>query len=253
MASSTPQMVDLIGQLAALNVQYLGISVGVILGTGILVSVAIPVLLYFLNFRPNKIRLSKLEVEIKAEKESNSSKFEELLNKQIKSFQDLEVSINTEKESNEARFERFLQAQEKRFGELLDKMKSLEKVEEGKLKALQEETYKLYRELKGKNQELEVTMAWSDHYMWEGRNILSNALLTSIVCLEGSFAHGVRPWLRKMCFDSVENLVDKESSLLSAEKGLFSRLEAVLPKVTDEIDSKQMERVKQLIAKAKTF
>ena len=108
-------MVDLIGQLAALNVQYLGISVGVILGTGILVSVAIPVLLYFLNFRPNKIRLSKLEVEIKAEKESNSSKFEELLNKQIKSFQDLEVSINTEKESNEARFERFLQAQEKRF------------------------------------------------------------------------------------------------------------------------------------------
>ncbi len=247
MGTSTNE-IELISQLASLNIGYLQASVALILGTGVLSSAG----LYFVNFKPTEKKLRLLEEKTRSDNENNEKKFNELLNKQTASFLELESNIENEKHYNEKRFDGLLETQEKRFNELVVNIKNLEKEESEKFDQVKNEIRTLFDEVKGATQELEIMTAWSDHYMWEGREVWRNVIRSLISCMQKSLTTGRHSWIVKMCLEQAFTVLDQHTADFKGNADLLDKLEKVFALIKQPDCNGVIEKLQLAISKIRS-
>ncbi|MDD5164970.1 MAG: hypothetical protein PHG25_00300 [Candidatus Pacebacteria bacterium] len=195
---SAPQSIDMVqfsrdlfSQIATVNATYLAISVSIILGSGI----GITILMYFLNYKPTKENLDKQAADIDLIKKETELKVGELRTSQLEvsnSMQYLkdennrilenlkivsEEEVTTIKklfEEKQKDFDTKIKAEmELRINEIGVKMSAIEKTAIEKAKILEE-----------KNRALDISSTWDMHYVWQVQKIPVNTLSSLVTTLE---------------------------------------------------------------------
>lgn len=184
---------DLFSQIISVNATYLTISVSIILGSGMLLSV----LMYFLSYKPIKENLNKQAKDIDKIKKETEVKVENLKKSQsevsnsiqnlktenknilenIKSFSDQEVeTIKKLFEEKQLAFDERIKSKiELYISDISLKISAIEKTAIEKINTLEE-----------KNRNLDIQTTWDMHYMWEAKNVPVNALVSIVSTLEKS-------------------------------------------------------------------
>lgn len=211
-------------QVSSINTQYLGISVSVILGAGILLSI----LLYFLNFKPMLKKLYKQENLI------------------LKLSDDLEK----ERKLNEERFTELLKKEEEKINDLVKKIEITEKESSLSLEKIKNEQKNLHQELKEKVQLIDALGDWNKHYMWEFSKISvpGNTLSCLSSCLHKSLNYKIT-WLVDMSMDKIEDFIRITDPKQLKEEEILKEIESSLVRIEDNKSFNLVEKIKISIEK----
>ena len=187
---------DLIDSVTAVNSDYLGFSVAIILGGGILLSV----LMYFRFFSPLTKKLMKQEREISVvstkveeERRSNRGRLQSLTQKQNETLSDFKTSINkliTESLEKQGRYEQLLETLEKKMTK-----------QSKKLDDLIEETDR-------KIDEVDIYTEWLEHYVWETKDIPINVFISLVSCLDKCILRQ-NLVIANLCLKKLKSLIPK--------------------------------------------
>lgn len=182
---------DLFSQIISVNATYLTISVSIILGSGILITI----LMYFLNFKPMKQSLDKQTENIENIKKETELKVEDLrksqsevsnsiqnlktendnILKNLKSVSDEEVkSIKSLFEKNQQVFN------ERMKSEIELGMKEVD----SKISTFEQNAIKKITAIERANQILDLQTTWDMHYVWEDQKVPANAFRSIVATLE---------------------------------------------------------------------
>jgi hypothetical protein len=152
---------DLVNKIASYNIQYLAISVAVILFVG----AAIIGWFYLLNVKPLQESISKYENEFKALNKGIEDKFK-VTNDELRAH--LSVQTVELKDS--------LDTTKIEIGLLKEEVTGKIKITEEFIEKIQKET----KSLKDEYQSYHLEAIWNEQYMWDGQEVYLNAL-TSLI------------------------------------------------------------------------
>lgn len=232
---------DLLSQVLSVNGTYLAVSVSIILGSGILLSV----LMYFFNFKPMKEGLDKQTENIENIKKETELKVQDLKNSQSEvssSLQDLKdenkiVLENLRSVSAEEveSIKKLFQEQQVEFDERIrSETESMIHEVESKIALIEKAALEKIIKLEDKNQTLDLKTTWDMHYTWENQGVYVNVLSSIVSTLQKVIEYSVsgRPyegWI-KLCLDKLPVTIDK---VMTSDPKVF----ASLPDTLNQLES----------------
>lgn len=220
---SVSELINLTQGIATLNLGYLTICVTIILFAG--------GLFYVFNFRPLQKSIEKTEAQLGAMTKEIDSKLENI----NQSFNDLLISQTKELRTSIATTANEINDLKK------DAYERIENAEKKTLELLKSAEDEL-QILKKQNQENKLQTFWNEHYMWEGKRVFANALLTLIQYMETALDYKISNmtnlWLDRMVIilDQV-SVTDKQqyqiriSNILGRLTGKEEKIEKVRNKL----------------------
>lgn len=192
---------DLMGQVYSASIGYLGISITIIFGLAAIGAA----LGYLLSIKPLLKQISEqglslltLRKKIDEERISNEER-----------IKDLSQSLETEKLNNENKILELVVKQEESLNNVIEKITVAEKRETEELVKLREETETLYQDLRKKTEELEIYLAWYDHYTWRLNEIHLNELISVTRCLGKIMDYKRLKSLIPLCLEAIERILEK--------------------------------------------
>lgn len=182
---------ELFSQILSTNATYLTISVSIILGSNLLLSVA----MYFFNFKPIKDGLDEQEEKIENIKNETQKKVEDLKMAQM----EVSNSINNLREENKnilanlksvsdeevLNIKKLFDDNQKSFNENVKSEIRL-RIDEINLKISDIEKAAIEKALllEGKNRSLDIQTTWNMHYTWEAQGVPVNSFSSIVATLE---------------------------------------------------------------------
>lgn len=241
-------------QLVATNVQYLAISVSVIIGTGVIFSVAV----YFLNFKPLIKRLTDHEASLEefgsllnTERQANEKIFSELRSEQETKLSTLIAQIEKNRIDNQDKFTELTTLQGNNLQSLRENLEAMSKIKSEEIAEVKNTTLGLIKTVDRNIKELEVLTSWQEHYVWETHKVPTNIISTIISCLEKSAAHKVYPWIIPMGLKEIERTLNDYPNAQLKDKRVLEDIEKLIiehQKGNEEVVVRIQARVSEINA-----
>lgn len=220
---------DLVNKVASWNVAYLAITIGIILGSGVVA--------YFFNIKPFQEDIKKQGEKLENLSKEIDSKFENLGSR----FRNLVTHQKTQLENSIKKVEK---------ESVLFRDGALQNIEraETKLDSFVDKAEKEFEILKNKHRNSELDFLWNMHHMWSGMNVHINALATLVEYMEKAQEYKIL-YLTKLWLEQILNTLNninsykKEQDIMKLEQ----RIILLLEKITDYEELKIKIKEKLLI------
>ncbi len=247
---------NLFSQIVSANASYLAISISIILGSGLLLSI----LMYLLNFKPMKESLEKQKEEIDVIKKETESRVDDLKKSHgevCDSIKDLEnkneaILLNLKSVTAEeiAIIKKIFEEKHKEFDTRMKSEIELHIKEiDSKINSIEKEAARKALLLEEENRYLDINTTWNMHYVWSAQNVPTNALSSIVYTLEKTLEslkiskrndYYIELCLKKLP-ETIDSVMGHDPKIFKSLPQTIDRLEACLSLVTGyEIERKQI-------------
>lgn len=226
-SASTISVMDLINlskDLAQVNAEYLGISVGIILTFSAIFSA----LFYLFNIKPFQEKIKKHEEQLDAEKRRNDERFSKL-----------EIDVKKSQEEAKTKIKQLEQDSMKMINEKIDQV-------EERTREIKEMANKEIQNMRLRANFIELNSLWTEQYLWGigSTQVYSNVLSSLISYFEKSIEYKYPLASPELCLQNISKAlkdIQDKKALISKERGreLHDRLINVLSKLEGFDEQKQ--------------